>query len=207
MEFERLVVGPLETNCYVVWEPASSHAAIIDPGADAGRIISELKTRQLLPQAILLTHGHPDHTFAAGELHSTLGIPVLIHEGDLLFLSEALDLVASFYDISEHVPFLPDSQLHDGQEIFLGATSVRVVHTPGHSPGGVCFMTDAGVFCGDTVFAGSVGRTDLPGGCFDTLMESVRGKLMTMDDAVRLFPGHGPYTTVGVERRNNPFLQ
>lgn len=207
MKFTRLVVGPLETNCYILWDPDSKCSAVIDPGGEAARIREELLSSGLAPQKILLTHGHPDHTFAAGELSSSLGIPVLMHEADTVFLSGPLDIAAYYYDMSEYLPFVPGSYLQDGQDIFIGSSPVRVIHTPGHSQGGVCFLTDAGLFCGDTVFAGSVGRTDLPGGDFDTLIESVRSKILTADDSVRLFPGHGPYSTVGNERRNNPFLR
>jgi len=206
IEFAFLVVGPIETNCYVIWDRDTRAAAVIDPGDEAERIAAIVESNGLRVERILLTHGHFDHMFCAGELARQYGARVGMHESDVWLLSDGLGVAEPYYDLSEHVPVTPDDLLKDGDVIALGESTVTVLHTPGHSAGGLCFVTDAGVFCGDTIFAGSVGRTDFPTGSFDTLIASISSKLLSLDDATPLLPGHGPATTVGAERKWNFYL-
>lgn len=204
---ERLVVGPLQTNCYVLWDSSTGGGVIIDPGGDNDLIQTLVKSLGVRVERILATHGHPDHIFSAGALSRVYGVGVAMHAADIPVLEESAAIAEMFYDMAAFVPFAPDTLLSDGELVPVGGTEARVIHTPGHSPGGVCFQTEAGVFCGDTLFAGSIGRTDLPGGSYEQLMESIRSALMSLEDSTPVFPGHGPRTTIGAERRSNPFLQ
>lgn len=206
IEFAFLVVGPIETNCYVIWDRDTRAAAIIDPGGEVERIAAIVESNALRVERILLTHGHFDHMFCAGELARQYDARVGMHESDVWLLSDGLEVAEPYYDLSQHAPIKPDDLLQDGDVIALGESTITVLHTPGHSAGGLCFATDAGVFCGDTIFAGSVGRTDFPTGSLDTLLASISSKLLSLDDATPLLPGHGPATTVGEERKNNPYL-
>lgn len=206
MLLTSLVVGPLETNCYVLWEEDTLKGAIIDPGGDKDRIVSLVENLGLDVERILLTHGHPDHTFHAGALAGLFGGRIGMHRGDLVQLQHGLGIVGEYFDLADYVAFEPDDLLADGERVTIGESVLTVLHTPGHSEGGLCYQADVGVFCGDTLFAGSLGRTDFPGGSFETLIDSIRKKILVLDDSTRLYPGHGPGTTVGSERRNNPFL-
>ncbi len=208
IDFRRLTVGPLDVNCYLIWDRDTRKAAIIDPGGDSDDIIRQVSSLELSVEWVLITHGHPDHCFDAGAVAREYGARVGMHQADLRPLSDVeVQLLAMVYDLSAYQQPTPTDLLSDGDTITLGESKVRVLHTPGHSQGGLCFVTDAGVFCGDTIFAGSVGRTDFPGGSYEQLIESIRTRILTMDDSTPLYPGHGPETTVGAERRANPFLQ
>lgn len=207
IDFRQLSVGPLETNCYIVWDRDTRKAAVIDPGGDDDLIAQQIARLELDVEWVLITHGHLDHCFSAGPIARKCGAGIGMHPDDIEHLIGGLEIAALYYDISAYERFTPTRFLTDGDVISLGNSEISVIHTPGHSQGGLCFATDAGVFCGDTVFAGSVGRTDFPGGSFEQLIESIRTKILTMDDSTRLYPGHGPATSVGEERRSNPFLQ
>jgi hydroxyacylglutathione hydrolase len=207
IKFTRLVVGPLDTNCYIIWDDSTRKAAIIDPGGDKPLILKTIEDLGVCVERILLTHGHPDHTFHAGGLAAQFNARVGMHEADMVQHAIAREIVSLYYDMSEYVDLAPDDLFVDGDVFALGDSIVKVFHTPGHSEGGLCFPTDAGVFCGDTIFAGSIGRTDFPGGSLEALLRSIREKLLVLDDDTPLYPGHGPETTVGAERRHNPFLQ
>ncbi len=199
-----LPVGPFQANCYVVWGP-SSHALVIDPGAEPDRIAEFLRAHGLTPDAYLLTHGHVDHVYAAAELADSLTIPVAIHPADLEWAFSNENQWPPFYGI----PRRPKSLrlLHGIENGHPGGLSYRVLSTPGHSPGSVCFFfPEPGVlFTGDTLFAGSVGRTDLPGGDSRALQASLRS-LLCLGDATQVYPGHGPSTTVQQEKKGNYFL-
>ena len=186
----RLVVGPLMVNCYIVGCKETKAAAVIDPGGDVPRIVSELAKRELTVKYILNTHGHWDHTDGNEELERITGAPLLIDAADAGKASRG-----------------KDGFLEEGQEIRSGTYCLKVLRTPGHSPGGVCFHSPGAVFCGDTLFAGSIGRTDLPGGNYRDLLDGVRKKLFSMEDDTRVYPGHGPPTTIGQEKRSNPFFR
>jgi glyoxylase-like metal-dependent hydrolase (beta-lactamase superfamily II) len=207
LDFRAFTVGPIDTNCYTLWDRNTRAAAIIDPGGDCERIASLAASLDLRVEWILLTHGHFDHTFCAGELAARFGARVGSHEADAAILGQSFGIAEDFYDFSDYVQATPTDLLSDGQVILLAESELKVIHTPGHSRGGLCFVTELGVFCGDTIFAGSIGRTDFPGGSQDQLVESIKTKLLPLDDAVPLYPGHGPATTVGHERRGNPYLR
>ncbi len=186
----RCVVGMLQANCYIVGCKETGEAVVIDPGGDAPKIASELAKRKLVVRYILNTHGHWDHTGANQELVSITKAPVLIHRAD-----------------ADGLTHVPGGLLEEGDTITFGTWTLTVLHTPGHTPGGVCFSGPGVVFTGDTLFAGSIGRTDLPGGDYHSLIDGVRKKIFPLGDSTRVYPGHGPVTTVGQERRYNPFFR
>jgi hydroxyacylglutathione hydrolase len=206
LEYRAIEVGFLQVNCYLIWDSNTRKAAIIDPGDDTDIIIDTVKSLGLDVEWILLTHGHFDHTFRVGEIAEHYGAKIGLQALDVPVLTQSLFLGESFYDMSEYVPFTVSNLLNEGDVIRLGDSEIGVLHTPGHTQGGICFVTEIGVFCGDTIFAGSVGRSDFPGGSHDQLIESIRSKILPMDDSTILYPGHGPATTVGSERKSNPFL-
>lgn len=206
LEYRAIEVGFLQVNCYLIWDSNTRKAAIIDPGDDTDIIIDTVKSLGLDVEWILLTHGHFDHTFRVGEIAEHYGAKIGLQALDVPVLTQSLFLGESFYDMSEYVPFTVSNLLNEGDVIRLGDSEIGVLHTPGHTQGGICFVTEIGVFCGDTIFADSVGRSDFPGGSHDQLIESIRSKILPMDDSTILYPGHGPATTVGSERKSNPFL-
>jgi hydroxyacylglutathione hydrolase len=194
----RLIVGLISTNCYVV--RADGEVMVLDPGGDAGRILGELDG--VKPRYIINTHGHPDHVGANRALVEATDAPVLMHDADVDLLKGGS---GAFGDIFANAP-TPDRYLADGDEIEINDVSFTVFHTPGHTPGGICLYTPGVVFTGDTLFAGSVGRTDLGGGDYKKLVESIKSKLLTLPADTKVLPGHGPESTIALERATNPFL-
>ncbi|HOP48686.1 MAG TPA: MBL fold metallo-hydrolase [Desulfobacteraceae bacterium] len=186
----KLVVGPYQSNCYILGCKQTGEGLVIDPGDEVIRIVKEISRSGLQIKNILITHGHFDHTGAAQELRRITRAPVWIHPFD----AGGLD-------------FKPDGNLFEGQKIPLGTFNISVIHTPGHSQGGVCFYAPGAVFTGDTLFAGSVGRTDFPGGDHNLLVQGVIKKIFPLGDDVRVYPGHGPNSTIGTERIGNPFFR
>ena len=186
----RLVVGPYQANCYILGCEKTNQGLVIDPGDDVFRIVEVVSRLGLKIRYILITHGHIDHIGGAAELRRITSAPVWIHPLDASGLN-----------------FQPQGNLSDGQEITLGRFTLRVIHTPGHSPGGVSFHAPGVLFTGDTLFAGSVGRTDFPGGDHNLLVRGVVQRLFPLGDALRVYPGHGPRTTIGRERVSNPFFR
>lgn len=207
MILERLEVGPLAVNCYIIGSKEGGEAAVIDPGGNPDDIMSVLETYGLSKNLryILATHGHFDHIGAAQRLKELTSAHFLIHRGDLELL-DSLDEQASYFGCQAVDRPSVDMFVEDGDEIVIGDIILQVAHTPGHSRGGVCYITEGKAFVGDTLFAGSVGRTDFPGCSFEELVASIQKKLMCLEDAVEVYPGHGPPTTIGEERRSNPFL-
>lgn len=205
MKYETLVVGPIETNCYVIWDEDTLEGAVIDPGGDFDEISLAIEENKLNIKYILLTHAHFDHTYACGTLSEKYGAEVVLHAADNYLINDDLGIMCLFGN-EKYIPYSVDITPNDGDVITLGNSKTEVLHTPGHSKGGVCYVCDCGVFVGDTIFASSVGRSDLAGGNHDELISSINTKIMVMKDETPLFPGHGFNTTVGIERTRNPFL-
>ena len=207
---ETLVVGPLAVCCYLVYDPETLEGVVIDPGGDAGKILSKVEALGLKIKWILGTHGHADHVAAVGELRDRLSVPFALHrDDDEFFRSEG----ASFF-ISWGFPPNPpaDETFEEGARFTFGNFELQVIHTPGHSPGSVCFYDGKRLlFTGDTLFVGAVGRGDLPGGDYFQMMRSIKEKLLVLPEDTIVFPGHDygdrPTSTIGREKRTNPFIQ
>ena len=209
-------VGLLQCNCSIIGDPVTREALVVDPGDEVTRILDLIGRHKLNVKAIVSTHAHIDHVGGLSKLHQYTGAPVLMHRDDLP-LYQAMEMQAAFLGV--HTPELTDVDqlLKEGDVLHWGPFEAQVIHTPGHTPGSVSLYLphDAGkiavrspqVFSGDTLFAGSIGRTDLWGGSMDQIMDSLRTKLMGLPDETIVYPGHGPATTIGDERHLNPFLQ
>jgi len=206
MNYQLVIVGPLETNCYLFFCPETKQCAIIDPGAEAEKIFEAISFLSLKPVIILNTHGHVDHTGANLDLKERYQIPIALHPGDLPLLEEYFQLEFGLMLGARPAPN-PDRLLTDGEKISVGRSVLQVIHSPGHSPGSVCFYTDHLLFAGDTLFSGGVGRTGLPGGSWKDLAHSLKARVMTLPDETVVLPGHGPKTTIGEERESNPYLE
>lgn len=206
-EVVSLVVGPLEVNCYIVWDRQTLDAFVIDPGGDAADILGVIKKEKLRVRYVINTHGHFDHVGADAAIKTASGAPLAIHRADSALLSVAHEQGAIFGVKADNAP-AADLILSGGEELKAGSTVLKVIHTPGHSKGGICLFDEAGglLFTGDTLFAGSIGRTDFEGGSYDELMASIKRKLLPLGDGVRVFPGHGPESTIGEEKETNPFI-
>jgi hydroxyacylglutathione hydrolase len=202
---ETLVVGPLETNCYILGDEKSKETVVIDPGGDFEDINRQLQKLDLKVKYIILTHGHFDHTDALAQLKKATGAEVLIHAQDAEMLSPG-NQARPFFLESGGASCPADRTLKEGDKIQFGGYSLEVLHTPGHTPGGISLLVDKMIFVGDTLFCGSIGRTDLPGGSYEQLIHSIQTKLLSKRDDYLVCPGHGPSSTVGQERESNPFL-
>jgi glyoxylase-like metal-dependent hydrolase (beta-lactamase superfamily II) len=198
-----LTVGPIMANCYIVGCERTKLCAVIDPGGDEQDILMALAKLNLTVKYILNTHGHFDHVGGNKGLKDATGAEILIHPQDAPMLGGRSPMAFGM-GIQSSPP--PDRTLQDGDTITFGDITLTVIHTPGHTPGGVSFYTDGAVFVGDTLFAGSVGRTDFPGGSFDTLAKSIQKKLFVLGDDVKVYPGHMGPTTIGEEKKYNPFV-
>lgn len=206
-ELETVIVGPLEVNCYILWDGQTRDAYVIDPGGDAGKVCKTIERLKLNVKHIINTHGHFDHVGADGELKAIFAAPIAIHSEDAELMSEAHEHGVFFGATISPQP-KPDVLLEDGAELKAGGLTLTVIHTPGHTRGGVCLYekTEGLLFTGDTLFAGSIGRTDLGGGSFNVLMSSIRERILPLGDEVTVLPGHGPESTIGVERRTNQYI-
>jgi glyoxylase-like metal-dependent hydrolase (beta-lactamase superfamily II) len=205
MQLSRLVVGPLQVNCYIVYDEKTSEAIVIDPGDDAQDILHVVKGKGLKVKYIVNTHAHFDHVGANKQIKEATGAELLIHEADNALLAGTANQARMFGMTAPSSP-KADRFLKHGDIIKAGALSLKVLYTPGHSAGGICLAGDGVVFTGDALFAGSIGRTDLPGGDLMTLITSIKEHLMTLPDETVVLSGHGPQSTIGDERRENPFL-
>lgn len=207
MVIEVLTLGVLQTNCYLVADEATGEAVVIDPADEARTIAGLAQARGWTIRRILATHAHFDHLLGVEELRQITGAPFSLHRADLGILHFMQQGALLFLDMQVPPPPRPDSFLEDGDVIAVGRGQLQVLFTPGHSPGGVSFYNgDKAVFVGDCLFAGSIGRTDLTGGDYDSLIRSIRERLFPLGDNVIVYPGHGPTTTIGQERRTNPFV-
>jgi glyoxylase-like metal-dependent hydrolase (beta-lactamase superfamily II) len=213
MILEVRAVPPFEKNGFVLGCEQTHDAVIIDPGDEVQTLLDIVRSRRLNIKYILLTHGHVDHVSGVALAKRELGVPVYMHRGDLPLYENAVAL-GEFFGLTIERPPPVDVFYDDGNEsLAFGKFQIQVHHTPGHCPGGVCLQIGpagaAGrqLFVGDTLFAGSIGRTDLPGGDYATLMRSIRNVLFAFGDDAEVYPGHGPKTTIGHERATNPFLK
>ena len=204
--FWQRAVGPLACNCYVVGDEATRHAIVIDPGGDADDLAAVIVEQQLVVTAIVATHAHFDHILAAERLRSLTGAPFLLHDADRPLLDWMQESGRLFLGVELPPPPEVDTPAAEGDRVVAGDVELEIVHTPGHSPGSISLIAPDAVFSGDTLFAGSIGRTDLPGGDTQALLGVVRSKLFTLDESLSVYPGHGPATTLAEERAHNPFV-
>lgn len=202
-------VTPFQQNCSLLWNEDTRIGAVCDPGGDVATIMQAIKQAGVSVEKILLTHGHIDHAGGAAELKDKLSVPIEGPHREDLFLLEALPESGAKYGMAGVRPVIPDRWLAEGDTVNVGALSFSILECPGHTPGSVVFFNAAHRFClmGDVLFQGSVGRTDVPRGDHETLIASIRDKLLPLGDDVAFLPGHGPASTIGEERRSNPFLQ
>nr|WP_308422698.1 MBL fold metallo-hydrolase [Paenibacillus abyssi] len=208
MNIETFVLGPLQTNAYLITEESGKHAIVIDPGMNPKKLLERIRERGVQVEAILLTHAHFDHMGGVEEVRKACGCPVYIHDLEADWLTDPRKNGSMRWsDVTEPLSTGPaEYALDEGQVLKLIGLEFRVSHTPGHSPGSVSFLCGTHLFSGDVLFRQSVGRTDLPGGSERDLFDSIRGKLYKMDPQVRVYPGHGPQTTIGYEMINNPYV-
>jgi len=208
MFLKRLVVGELETNCYLIGCKKTKKAVVIDPGGEeeVDLVLNFLQENNFDLKCIINTHGHIDHIAGNNLLKAKTEALLLIHRLDADMLVDANKNFSSF--MGKEIYSLPaDKLLEEGDEISLGTLNLIVIHTPGHTPGGISLVLDNIVFTGDTLFAGGIGRTDLPGGSYQDLIKSIKEKLLILGDDKIIYPGHGPDSTIGEERKTNPYLK
>lgn len=206
MIIKTLTVGPIQSNCYVVGCDKTMKAAVIDPGDETQRILLTLADAKLTLTHIICTHGHFDHVGGNKKLKEATGASIVIHPLDAPMLN-GLSRAGGLWGFRVDDSPPPDILVEEGDALSVGTIEFKVLHTPGHSPGGISLYYNGVVFVGDTLFAGSIGRTDFPGGSYSTLISSVQNKLFTLGDDIQVFSGHGPATTIGTEKRYNPFFK
>jgi glyoxylase-like metal-dependent hydrolase (beta-lactamase superfamily II) len=204
MVIQTLSVGPMGANCYILECEDTRAAMVIDPGSEAARILNVISNHDLRVRFIVNTHAHVDHIAANSDLKEKTSASLCIHSADADILLDSQRNLSFFAGIPVSSP-VPDRLLEDGDILEAGTLHLKVMHTPGHSPGSICLSGDKCIFTGDLLFAGGIGRYDFPGSSYTTLMSSLQ-KVMTLDDEFVVYPGHGPATTIGDERRTNPFL-
>jgi len=205
MIVRALSVGPMEANCYILECEETRTAMVIDPGSDAARILSVIGEHNLQLKLIVNTHAHVDHIAANSDLREKTSALLCIHSADADMLLDPQKNLSFFIGTPVSSP-APDRLLDDGDILEIGTLRLKVMHTPGHSPGSICLLGDKCIFTGDLLFAGGIGRYDFPGSSYAILIDSLR-KVTALDDDLIVYPGHGPTTTIGNERRTNPFLR
>lgn len=206
MNIETITVGPLAVNCYIISDPITNEAILIDPGSESDRIIKLIEIRQLKLKHIINTHCHIDHIAEVKSIQDHFEVDFLIHENEMPVLNMLKESNGMFGIDVSGIPIVSD-YLNSDQKIKLGEHEGRILFTPGHSPGGISFSILNYVFVGDCLFKNSIGRTDLHGGNYDELISSIKSKLFTLPDETVVYPGHGPSTTIRYEKKNNPFLR
>ncbi len=206
MKIIQMGVGHLGTNCYIVYCEQTLQAAVVDPGGSKEIILAEINKANLKVEYIINTHGHSDHIAANDAIQQATGAKVLIHHEDAGMLTNAQLNLSVF--IGDGIVCQPaDRLLNDGDIISFGSIKFKTLHTPGHTPGGICLLDNDVLIAGDTLFAESIGRTDFPGGSYSQLINSIKSQLLSLGDDVKVLPGHGPETSIGWERKHNPFIQ
>lgn len=209
MILEHLTVGPFQCNCSIIACEKTREAIVVDPGDDSERISTILKEKQLNLKYLVHTHAHLDHVGATCDLQENFKGQACLHEEDQ-FLWDNVAMQAALFNLPPPKSGKVDLYIHQGDQINFGDLNLHVLHTPGHTPGSLCFVLEENnqvhLFAGDTLFAGSIGRTDLWGGDYGTIIHSIKDKLLSLDDATQVHPGHGPLTSIGVEKNRNPFL-
>ncbi len=208
MIFESFPVGPLQCNCSILGDETTREAMVVDPGDNIAGILSRLKKHGLTVRQIVVTHAHIDHVGGAVQLKKLTGAPILLNQNDLGLLG-MMEMQAGWLGVATPEVAPPDASAEDGLVIGLSTLPAEVLHTPGHTPGSICllFAPQQLLLAGDTLFAGSIGRTDLPGGDGRQILRSIRDRLMVLPETTRVVPGHGQQTTIGEEKQSNPFLQ
>lgn len=205
MLLKGIEVGSFAANCYLIACDETREGILIDPGAQAKRILNMVADENVDVKYIINTHGHVDHVGANAEVREALGAPLLIHEADSAMCKKPNDSLAAFVGGMKLAE--PDRLLKGGDKITVGTLTVEVIETPGHTKGCITLLADGVLFTGDTLFSGSIGRTDLPGGSFEEIIQSIKEKLLVFPDETVVYPGHGPKTTIGDEKKYNPFLR
>jgi hydroxyacylglutathione hydrolase len=207
MILETLVVGSIGANCYIVGCERTKAALVIDPGGDGDKILRRVDELGLSVELVINTHGHLDHIAENRYLKQNTGAKLAIHKDDAQMLIDPEKNLSALFDPDHLVTSSSaDILFSDGDKADLGDYAFQVLHTPGHTAGGICLKFDNAVFTGDTLFAGSIGRTDFPGGSYNEILNSIRTKLCPLDDDFVIYPGHGPATTLGYEKRRNPYI-
>ncbi len=209
MDIEQMKVGFMAVFCYLVWCPRTKEGLLIDPAGDEDRVVSSVKQKQLHLKYIVNTHGHADHTCGNAKVKALTGAKIIIHELDNQMLqSRRGEEMARQLGTTPSPP--ADITVRDGDEIVVGDVSLEVIHTPGHSPGGICLLGDGNLFSGDTLFVGGIGRTDLPGGSMSQFMQAIKERIVTLPGETTVWPGHDygprPSSTIEIERKTNPWL-
>jgi hydroxyacylglutathione hydrolase len=208
MIHEILPVGPLQCNCSIIGDEISHEAMVIDPGDDIADVLAVIQKHKLKVKQIVITHAHIDHVGGAMKLRAATGAPILLNHNDYTLL-KMLDSQADWIGMQSPGEVVIDHSLNDQDKVEAGSLIANVMHTPGHTEGSIClyFAAQQKLIAGDTLFAGSIGRTDLPGGSFEKIMRSLHDKLLSLPDETAVVPGHGPPTSIGAERETNPFLK
>jgi len=204
MFLEKIVAGVYGVNCYILGDIGTKKCAVIDPGGACDEILNIVNNNAFNLEYIILTHGHADHIGAVEELKEKSGASVLAHKEEQIVLNNSQNNLT--YMMGGSIEIEADRYLIDGQTVELGNLKLQIIHTPGHTPGGMCIKVDDSLFAGDTLFRASIGRTDLFGGDYDKIIESVN-RLAELDDNLKVFPGHGPASTIGTEKLNNPYIK
>lgn len=206
MKIIKMEVGIFAVNCYIVFSDRTKEGLVVDPGGDAKRILKGIDEYDLDIKSIVLTHGHGDHIGGVLELKEELGVDVLVHEADLIMLQDASRNMSANMPMGA-VEFKPDRLLKDGDIIEVGDLQIEVIHTPGHTPGCISLKIGQHLLSGDTLFKGSIGRTDFEGGSYEQIIKSIKERLLVLDDNTLVLPGHGENTTILEEKLYNPFLE